>query len=170
MGLDMYLTKEVSVKRWKHLPKKDQFTVNVKKGDKEYKGIIAENVSVITEDVGYWRKANAIHAWFVKNCGNNEDNCQKMYISVNDLKNLLNIVEQILSSTKLIDGKDGKVLKNPSLAKKLLPTTEGFFFGSTNYDEYYWQDLIDTKEIITKLLNDIDGFEDSVDIYYQASW
>jgi hypothetical protein len=31
-----------------------------------------------------------------------------------------------------------------------LPTAEGFFFGDTDYDEYYIQDLKDTIEIVEK--------------------
>ena len=43
---------------------------------------------------------------------------------------------------------DGKTIKDSSLAKELLPTAEGFFFGSTDYNEYYYQDLVNTKKII----------------------
>ena len=60
---------------------------------------------------------------------------------------------------------DGKFIEDPSLAKELLPTGEGFFFGSNDYDEYYLQDLIDTKEILEKALKHKDG-----EFYYDSSW
>jgi len=57
------------------------------------------------------------------------------------------------------------VIANPELAEQLLPTGSGFFFGSTNYDEYYFGDLNDTIGIITRCLDSkFDYFE------YQASW
>ena len=33
------------------------------------------------QEVGYWRKANAIHGWFVRECGNNVDECQEIPVS-----------------------------------------------------------------------------------------
>jgi hypothetical protein len=58
-----------------------------------------------------------------------------------------------------------EVLENKSLAEDLLPTSSGFFFGSTTYDEYYYGDLNHTIEIINRCLESkFDYFE------YQASW
>ena len=34
-----------------------------------------------------------------------------------------------------------KVLDDNSLAEELLPTRSGFFFGSTDYDEWYFEDI-----------------------------
>jgi len=48
---------------------------------------------------------------------------------------------------------------------QLLPTTEGFFFGGTDYDQYYLEDLEVTKKILEGVLRDQTG-----DFYYQASW
>ena len=60
-------------------------------------------------------------------------------------------------------------LSTNSTAKDLLPTTEGFFFGSQDYDEYYFEDLIDTKALLDKIFSDESVF-DNWDFYYQASW
>ena len=98
--------------------------------------------------VAYWRKANAIHKWFVDVLGE-EDECQKIYVSGKKLKELVDLCK--------------KVLRKHKLASELLPTQSGFFFGSTQYDEYYFDDLKDT----VKKLKDID--EDAWYIY-QASW
>ena len=63
---------------------------------------------------------------------------------------------------------EGKCIEDPSLAKELLPTTAGFFFGGTAYDEWYYKDLENTVEILMKVLNETD-FENEM-IVYQSSW
>lgn len=44
-----------------------------------------------------------------------------------------------------------KVLENPSEAESLLPTSEGFFFGSQEYDSWYLDHLKYTVRQIQKL-------------------
>ena len=58
------------------------------------------------------------------------------------------------------------MLSDRSQAEELLPTTSGFFFGSTEYDEYYFEELERTEKELTELLRDKtwDYLE------YQASW
>jgi hypothetical protein len=48
----------------------------------------------------------------------------------------------------------------------MLPTASGFFFGSTEYDEYYFEELERTERELNELLRDKtwDYLE------YQASW
>lgn len=102
-------------------------------------------------EIGYWRKANAIHKWFVENCQGGEDNCATYVIGHEDLKELKRVCEE--------------VLQRPQEAEDLLPTQSGFFFGPTEYDEWYIQDLKDTIEIINwALAQDFDYFE------YHSSW
>jgi hypothetical protein len=48
----------------------------------------------------------------------------------------------------------------------LLPTQSGFFFGSTEFDEWYWQDVKSTIEIIDKCLK----MDDTWSFKYQSSW
>ena len=60
---------------------------------------------------------------------------------------------------------DGKYIVDARVAKELLPTQEGFFFGSTDYDEYYYSDLQDTKQILEEALKDAHA-----DFEYCASW
>jgi cobyrinic acid a,c-diamide synthase len=64
---------------------------------------------------------------------------------------------------------EGKVIEDSTLAQELLPTCEGFFFGGTDYDEYYYNDLVETKEMLTKLLEE-DTEGSMVDYEYWASW
>jgi hypothetical protein len=107
----------------------------------------------LTIDVpmGYWRKSNMIHHWFVNNLADGVDECQPIVVSRKNLEDLKDLCITVIA--------------NPELAEQLLPTGSGFFFGSTSYDQYYFGDLNDTIGIITKCLESkFDYFE------YQASW
>ena len=104
--------------------------------------------------VAYWRKANAIHQWFVDNVQDGEDNCDEYGVPRESLEELMALCEQIIA--------------NPKNAKKNLPTASGFFFGSTEYDEYYIQDLEYTVARFKKILND--PALQKCDFYYQSSW
>ena len=117
-------------------------------------------------EVGYWRKANHIHNWFIQNCaykdecGNPIDDCRPIEITVDKL-------EKLLDDCK-------KVLSDHSLASSILPTQSGFFFGSTRYDEDYFGEIERTIEIIEPVLKFAKHkleIEDYVwEVYYQASW
>lgn len=102
--------------------------------------------------VAYWRKVNSIHQWFVDNCANGEDNCQPAYVSREQLQELLETVQDTLRD------------RDPDL----LPPASGFFFGSTEVDEWYWNDLEETKTTLQKILDNqkLKGW----DFEYQASW
>ena len=117
-------------------------------------------------EVGYWRRADQIHNWFMQNCAERDDcdnpidDCRPVEITVDKL-------EALLETCK-------KVLADHSLAKELLPTADGCFFGSTTYDEYYFGEIERTIEIIEPVLKFAKHkleIEDYVwEVYYQASW
>lgn len=160
----MYLYKKMYVGNDYKEPK-DQVKIEVK-------GVKQERVSEIVEKVGYWRKANQIHNWFINNCTENgEDDCKEMYVDREQLEELLKTVNLVLNSTKLVKGKihngtrDGLIMENDKIAKELLPTQEGFFFGDNEYDECYYEDLKTTKKLLEEVLKETDG-----DFYYRASW
>jgi hypothetical protein len=149
MGLDMYLY----AKRFFWSEERDKLTPKFKEllpDNKDYQ------VKEITLEVGYWRKANAIHKWFVDNCQDGVDECQETEVSRDKLKELLGICEQIVS----------KGNRYKAISKRLLPCQSGFFFGSTDYDEFYLQDIKSTIEILKKALE----LSDSYDFYYRSSW
>lgn len=108
--------------------------------------------------VGYWRKANQIHNWFVENIQRGEDNCGEYYVSREALAELLSTCETVLKE------KDNNLV---SVGEELLPTTSGFFFGSTEYDEWYIGDVEFTRDLISKLLKEV---PDSWEFYYSSSW
>jgi hypothetical protein len=58
-------------------------------------------------------------------------------------------------------------MDNPALAEELLPTQEGFFFGSTEYDEWYMESVKETHDKLSVLL---DKIPDGWSFKYQASW
>ena len=148
MGLDMYL----SAKRY-------LFSFN--EHDKALADRIDAEIGLnglgrtkeISREAMYWRKANAIHYWFVMNVQHGEDNCKEYYVSREQLQSLLDTLKQ--------------VDQDHSLADDLLPTAEGFFFGATDYEDWYYQDIKDTIPVLENLLSqDLDQW----DFYYQSSW
>lgn len=140
----------------------------------------------IIEQVGYWRKCNAIHNWFVKNVQDGIDDCNYHHEATEDkLEELLKTCYKVLENIELVDGKlncgtqwrdgkcetvwrDGKVIEDYSVAEELLPTTSGFFFGGTDYNEWYVEDIKKTIEIVEKVLETTDF--DKEMIYYCSSW
>ena len=105
MGLDMYLYKKTYVKNWDHMGPEERHEITILKGGKPRSDIKPERISEIVEEVGYWRKANAIHAWFVKNVQDGNDDCGEYYASVEKLSELLGLVNEVLKASKLKKGK-----------------------------------------------------------------
>ena len=153
MGLDMYLDKGTYIgSRWNTVNGKCDLTVTRSQGDvKNLTGIKVSRITSIREAMGYWRKANAIHAWFVDK-SQMEDNCQEFLVSHDDLKELHDLCVEVRN--------------DPSKAEKLLPTQSGFFFGDTEYGEAYFQDLHYTIQICKECMNEP---QDSYFLYH-ASW
>lgn len=155
MGLDMYLKREHYVKNWDHNPEEKKFEITVNRGGKPYP-IDPEKISYITEEIMYWRKFNALHNWVVNNCANGVDECQRIYMSNNDLVDLYNTLKEVS-----VDN---------NKAEELFPTTAGFFFGGTDYDEYYFNQVNRTIEELRPYIQDIHENSFNSDFVYQASW
>ena len=177
MGLDMYLglRKYVSSIDWnkvkeaqrdpnheidfKDYPTNEFLTVKTLVPEETLK--FSESGATIKINVGYWRKANQIHGWFVRNVQKNEDDCKEHYVSRDQLIELLDTIYKVLDGDK-------------ETAKELLPVTAGFFFGNydedNGYDEYYYANLQHTKEMIEHLLNTVPADDYNYDFVYQSSW
>lgn len=188
MGLDMYLTAERYV---------SGYSFKGEEETKLYGDLVAlagaesyvdeESPSAyIRLTVAYWRKANQIHTWFVENVQGGEDECKPHYVSHAQLRDLRDLCAHVLGTSELSDGtvhngtiynaehpqgavqlEPGKIVADPRAAHNLLPTAEGFFFGSTDYDEWYWRDLQDTVDQLDRVLRMPEGdwtFE------YRSSW
>ena len=146
MGLDMYLSAK------KYLSEYDDAVAEKRVAVCEIFGGL--DIKEISARVMYWRKANAIHNWFVENVQDGEDNCAPYYVSRENIEQLINDI--------------ATVLENRGEAEEILPTGAGFFFGTTEYDDYYFEELERTKTELTALINNplLKGFE----FEYQASW
>lgn len=137
------------------------------------------------EKVGYWRKANHIHKWFVDNVQNGEDECQPHEVSKYKIEELRDICKTVLENSELIDSMvsngttlengewkpilvEGRAIADHGVAEKLLPTTDGFFFGGTDYSEWYLEDVEYTLDLCDQILRDFD-FDEYV-LFYQSSW
>jgi hypothetical protein len=158
MGLDMCLTRKTYVKNWDHTDPKERHEITIKRGGEIRLDVDPDKISHIEEEIGYWRKANQIHNWFVQNCQNGEDDCRSYYVEVEQLITLLNLCREIKEDN--------------SKAEELLPAAEGFFFGETEYGKYYFQQIDETIQIIEGIVNDGDPDVPGTwqDYYYQSSW
>lgn len=159
MGLDMYLNKHTRVMNYPHTKTELLYVVSVKRNGQLVEHIKPERVATIIEEICYWRKANAIHYWFVKNCQEGVDDCRQAYVETDLLQELCDTIKQILA---VPSGEE-----RDKLAVELLPPCQGFFFGSSAIDEYYYQDLEHTLSQLTDVLEENNK---GSDYYYHSSW
>ena len=105
-----------------------------------------------SEEVAYWRKANQIREWFAENIG--VENCKEIPVTKENLEDLR---DNCLA-----------VLFDRTNADSLLPTSSGFFFGTTDYDEWYFEQVNDTVDMLNTVLETTDW--DHEYIYYYEWW
>ena len=177
MGLDMYLERMPRIKQALELPENvDNRTA-----------LMVSPLYEENEEIGYWRKANHIHKWFVDKVQDGIDDCNYHHeVTKEILEELLVACRTVLNNVTLkygfhavgseidengntvIDMVEENYIENIDVAKECLPTQGGFFFGNTDYDEWYLKQIKNTIEIITNALDTTD-FESQV-IYYCSSW
>jgi hypothetical protein len=119
----------------------------------------------VKAQVAYWRKVNAVHGWFVRNVANGEDDCRPAYVAVEQLRELRELCTELLKK------------RDPKEAAEKLPVVDGFMFGGTGYDEWYWQGVEDTVEQLGAILvwdelraHALGSHYSDVDYLYEASW
>ena len=103
----------------------------------------------------YYRKVNFLRQWFIDKGMAPSSNNDIYRITIVDIQALKDDCET--------------VLENPSQAEDILPTTEGFFFGSTEYDEYYFDDVKEVLENANEIIRLYDEY-DVFDIFYIDWW
>lgn len=185
MGLDMYLKCNSRA-----------LSTSVNDMDDPWEGGFMAPRGIIAQ----WRKANAIHNWFVTNVQDGNDDCGTYTVSVDDLVRLHDTIVDVLDASRLVMGtvrngsklapngewepihEKGMVIEDPSAAKALMPTREGFFFGSQEYDQWYIWDLRYTEAKLSKIIDMLttadDGrhavYKEEPDFYvrfeYTSSW
>lgn len=156
MGLDMYLDKELYVSEYsnggeqKDILSQIYKLINVTDNSGNFKHLEIKIPAI------YWRKSNQIHNWFVKNVQNGVDDCGDYYVDVEQLQELLKLVEESLKTKK-----------------PLLEPVGGFFFGSTDVDEYYWGDLKRTRKELKREIKFYDErmkLKENWTFKYHSSW
>lgn len=107
-------------------------------------------------ELKYYRKVNFLVKFFEEK-GMNVIDQQEYIIEKKDAEDLLDRCEASL--------------KNHSAAPKLLPTMSGFFFGTTDYDEQYFETVVNVRDFVRDtLLPEFDKLQDdeylTFDIWY----
>ena len=160
MGLDMYLYARKYVSRFDY-----NNGERIERGD--YAALAATAPADLTKygeftgieidyPVLYWRKANAIHGWFVNECAGGVDECQPIYVSRESLVKLRDLCSA--------------VVKQPAMAGDILPPTSGFFFGSYEIDDWYMEDMKHTVKALNHILATVPDDDWGWSFIYRASW
>jgi|TARA_R100000479_G_scaffold173322_1_gene119203 predicted DNA-binding transcriptional regulator AlpA len=166
MGLDMYFSRRTYVSSIKkddegNWVKQDVNNMELKFDDADLSHINLKNVRYIEEIFGEFRKFNALHGYVVDNFGGGRDECQVIYLDIDDLiqiHEMLSLVQESLS------------IGDKVIAEQTLPPQAGFFFGSTEIDEWYEEAVKEAVEVFGKVIEEhsIVGYNASYS--YQASW
>lgn len=129
MGLDMYLHKSVSGYR------KADGSLSHSFNDRTEDEFGASNMVAISTSAGYWRKANAIHRWFVENVQGGNDDCKEYDVQVEQLKELLDVCMKVV---RAVDGETITIDfgKEPDFDKCewLKDCPKSFVFDASNLD------------------------------------
>ena len=151
MGLDMYL----------RVRKAHDWNMNSESYDNAYG--TGWKLSESTYTVCEWRKANAVHKWFVDHVQDGEDDCGRYPVSLDKLKDLRSACRNAMLSYDEGDIED---------AATWMPSQSGFFFGSTDYDEWYREDLKRTYDACNNLIKTIESPDrkDWLSVEYESSW
>ena len=159
MGLDMYIYK---VKKTHHTLKElhaleeeadpnNEACAEFKPLECPYPDTHPDYYSIFHK-VAYWRKFNALHAWFVTHVQLGIDNCGFYEIYEDTLRDALEVLEAAYAH------------KNA----KLLPPTQGFFWGSTEVDDYYWYKVSESISTFSHLIDQTDWSTHR--LFYTSSW
>lgn len=189
MGLDMYLRRKHYVGAQYDF-RNVKGNIDIMIGEKKLP-INFNKVEYIEEQIGYWRKANAIHKWFVDNVQDGEDDCKEYYVDLEHLEELLGLCKEVKEKAIIKEGKvisyytfdenankiphyeEGKIIENAEEIAKILPTQEGFFFGGTQYDQWYMEDIEYTIEMLSSIIEEEKKWNKDKyysDYYYCSSW
>lgn len=159
----MYLSAKLFL--WSSDKDKDN---ELKENIKKHTGLDLEPQE-ISFKIFQWRKANAIHNWFVENVQEGNDDCKEYYVDREQLKQLLEIINRILGKSGDNKEKIIAALDRKNLAEELLPTQSGFFFGDTEYDKDYFEDLERTQRILNDIFENEEKYK-GIDFYYTSGW
>jgi hypothetical protein len=116
----------------------------------------------------------------VNNIQNGEDDCGEYVVTIDNLRSLYNLLKTITSKIEFEKDSNEIIFKEDKetvvkYCEEVLPTCTGFFFGSTEYNIYYFTSIIHTVNTLEEIFDYIDAnhiSDDSEDyaIYYSSSW
>jgi len=87
----------------------------------------------------YFRKVNFLIPFVESKIGCTVENCETVKLTKDNLVELVDRCKEVLA--------------DHSKAEKLLPTRDGFFFGGTDYDEWYFDDVKEVQDKVSDLLS-----------------
>ena len=93
--------------------------------------------SFVSYEDMYYRKVNCLYAYFSDRLEN-----EQCLVTKADVEDIIDRASKVL------------LAHDEEVSAELLPTQSGFFFGSTEYDEYYYDDIADVYKQFTKYLED----------------
>lgn len=163
MGLDMYLSARKYVEKidWKKVDMQNNIDYSAATFPDFDEVVQTAGLADLATDIygasvsvtaAYWRKSNQIHNWFVNNVQQGQDDCGEYYVTHEKLEALLETCKEVVAN------------KNP----QLLQPVGGFFFGSTDIDQYYWEDIKRTIKKLQKIKKH--KLYDKLSFYYSSSW
>lgn len=106
-----------------------------------------------SNQIGYFRKVNFLVKYFEDTCGLDVERQTPLRVYREDIEGLKNRCEEVLN--------------DHSKAEELLPTVEGFFFGNTDYNEYYFRDVQEVYDYCLHLLNIFEDLQDDESIWFE---
>ena len=119
------------------------------------------------DEIAYFRKVNFLQGYFENKYPDKNLNCEYVRIQKEDVEDIIercnNILEHVtFSEDKSLEG----VIWSPKaveIAKKEMPIKEGFFYGSYEYDSWFFDDVKEVKEVFEKILKETDFDEDTIE-------
>ena len=172
MGLDIYLEKGSKAKWNKHYDSRkriDEIWDQIEHTDMDptkrrllqdeaerLSSTVYEN-SERLEEVGYFRKINSFLNW-VHNRHPEVPWSRQMWteLSKEDIEECIKVTDEVMHTSSM------------QRIKEIFPTTQGFFFGSDDYDDWYFHDVKRVNDTLNVILENTD-WENEV-IVYTESW
>jgi hypothetical protein len=116
-----------------------------------------------SKQVAYWRKFNALQNWFEKH--HKIDNCGQVKLTADILRALEKDLLFVLCPWQYDED-----INRDMAAEKFLPTTSGFFYGNTRYDDEYFREVERTHDLIVLLLFTLENHPPKEGYYYYTCW
>lgn len=162
MGLDMHVSRTVAESTWSEKNPQTCDGIAI-----PFNGDGRGSMREQKDRIGYFRKFNALHGYIVDEFAGGEDNCQEIGLDRESVDKIIEALEQAEA--------------DPASEMNPLQPRSGFFFGSTEIDEYYLADVKQALALfrwIAGLMESEEGRQFVMDddgtrwitYSYQASW